>query len=367
MTQPSKPPLAAKLRAAFAGERDTGTLEALRSAGRAAYDELMAAEQVREDQVVDQVTPWAATQAVSSQLLAAWNGFVLQTLGEALLDADYAADKATVGFVPEVTHGQAYVWLSEVPEWIARARQARADPGYDLTADIDLPLRLPAWVVVESLPAEHVTAMMSAAPALRARVDAALYALERTNVTEEQTQAVNWLKKLASQAAAAADYAGALHSAGRDANLSGTTETNFKRALETWFYVGQLAAMPRLLASRPWEASAQTGTGTDTAGSITGALQTATAMVESATKLGANPTMDISIKVDKETIELHIHSCKVPANDRRALLAVYARVLNTHPIESPFDGGRTQLEATGTFGTYRVKIWTLLEGKDRPK
>ncbi|GES04119.1 hypothetical protein Acor_61850 [Acrocarpospora corrugata] len=204
--------------------------------------------------------------------------------------------------------------------------------------------------------------MMSAAPTLSARVDAALYALERTTTTDHHTQAVNWLKKLASQAAASADYASALHTATPDAPLATTPETNFKRALETWFYLGQLAAMPRLLADRPWTPTPPTP---DT--SITGALRTATTMIESATKFGADPTMDISIKTDKESIELHIHSYKVPAPHRRTLLAIYARILNTHPTESPFDRGRTQLEATSTYGPYKVKIWTLLEGKDRTK
>src|SRR5690348_16891174 len=42
MADPLRPTLMTKVRASLGGERDAGFLEALRSAGRVAYDELMA-------------------------------------------------------------------------------------------------------------------------------------------------------------------------------------------------------------------------------------------------------------------------------------------------------------------------------------
>src|SRR3954453_10630140 len=121
MADPFRPTLMTKLRAGLAGERDTVLLEALRGAGRGAYDELVAAETLRDELTAARTTVWAAPAAMASQLLAAWNAFVLQTLSESFLDADYAANPGTVGYVPPVTFTQASGWLSGVEGWISRA------------------------------------------------------------------------------------------------------------------------------------------------------------------------------------------------------------------------------------------------------
>src|SRR5690348_307039 len=106
MSDPLHPTLLTKMRASLARERDAALLEALRSAGKIAYDELLAAEKTREELTAAGVALWDAPPAVGSQLLAAWNAFVLQTLGEQFLDADYTANPRTVGFVPAVTFDQ---------------------------------------------------------------------------------------------------------------------------------------------------------------------------------------------------------------------------------------------------------------------
>lgn len=58
--------------------------------------------------------------------------FVLQTLGEAFLDADHAAHPGTVGYVPAVTARQVWSWLAAAGPWLSRARQARSAHGYDV-------------------------------------------------------------------------------------------------------------------------------------------------------------------------------------------------------------------------------------------
>jgi hypothetical protein len=112
VTGSRKPSLGTRLHAIVAGERGASALEALRTAGLATYDEMLRADRLRDEQVAGEISPWAAAPGVGSQLLAAWNAVVLQTLGEALLDADYAADRRTVGFVPQVTYEHAFVCLS---------------------------------------------------------------------------------------------------------------------------------------------------------------------------------------------------------------------------------------------------------------
>jgi hypothetical protein len=245
MADPLRPTLMTKMRAAIGGERDAAFLEALRAAGRVAYDELMVAEKIR----AQGASPWAVSAAVGSQNLATWNAFVLQTLGETFLDADYAAKPGTVGFVPPVTYDQAARWFAAVEGWVSRARQARVNPDYDISRELALPAGLPPWAEVDPCPPEHLSALLAAVPPIREHVDVAIYALERRGVPDRRRAAVNRLKQMAVEAAAATDYAVGLRTRRHDPTLHELIENNLKRALELWYHAGQLAAMPQLLDS----------------------------------------------------------------------------------------------------------------------
>ncbi|MEV8513717.1 hypothetical protein [Dactylosporangium sp. NPDC051484] len=243
--EPQQPSLLTRLRAGLAGERDAAYLEALRAAGRVAYDEILAADELRERLP----SLWNAPTAAASQLLAAWNAFVLQTLGETFLDADYAARPGTAGYVPPVTFDQAAAWLAAVGEWVSRARQARANPEYDIAMYTLLPAPLPPWAEVVSCPPEHLSALQAAVTPVRDHVEVALHALVRTGVPPQFESAVNRLHQDTAAAVAAVEYAAGLRTVGRHhARLHELIERNLKRALELWFRVGQLAAMPSLLA-----------------------------------------------------------------------------------------------------------------------
>ena len=47
-------------------------------------------------------------------LLAGWNAFFLQTMGDNLLSADYDADPKTLGYVPKITAEQALAFYNPV-------------------------------------------------------------------------------------------------------------------------------------------------------------------------------------------------------------------------------------------------------------
>ncbi|GAB1639880.1 hypothetical protein [Krasilnikovia sp. MM14-A1259] len=247
MADPLRPTLMTKMRASLGGERDAALLEAMRAAGRVAYGELMAAEKVRSEMAATGSSLWAAPASAGSQNLAAWNAFVLQTLGETLLDADYAAKPGTVGFVPPVTYDQTSRWFAAVESWVSRARQARANPDYDISRELTLPAGLPAWAEVEPCPPEHLAALLAAIPPVREHVDVTVFALEKAGVPENRRAAVNQLKQLAAEAAAATDYAIGLRTQRHHPSLHELIENNLKHALELWFHAGQLAAMPQLL------------------------------------------------------------------------------------------------------------------------
>ena len=141
------------------------SLESFRRAGAGVYGAYLQAEQQRQELAARHVHPWQAPAGTATQLLCTWNALVLQTLGEALLDADYRADPSTVGYLPAVTAEQAWAFFAQVEPWLARARQAAVSPGYRIADDVELPAVLPPWVRVEPCPRPHLDAMLSAARA----------------------------------------------------------------------------------------------------------------------------------------------------------------------------------------------------------
>jgi hypothetical protein len=407
MAEPSKPALVTRVRAAMAGELSTAPLEALRLAGRAAYDEWIAAERLREQQSLARHGAWATTPAVGSQMLAAWNALVLQTLGEALLDADYLANRGTVGFVPAVTYDQASAWLSAVAFWVFRAKQASADPQYDLRAEIDLPVTLPDWLPVEPFPAGHVAAMMSAAPLLGAHAAAALYALERTRVPDMSARAVRELKQLATQAAAEADYASALYYAGRNPELHDVIVSNIKDAVQAWCVVGQLASMPQLLAKFRSEYPARTkpnaapppgakprrgkpaaaivrpaipagagrapasighalapANGTNPPGKelspLSPMLRTAIALVEAVAAAHADAGFEI-VEVEAREIEVHVYEFRANAERCMALIDAYAQFLGVRARKENESNTGFTYKAMGVFDGANVDVWSIIK------
>ncbi len=249
MAAPTHPTIMTRLRALVAGERDAATVEALRAAGSAVYSTLATAETRRAALCADGQDPWTAPAHLGGYLAAAWNAFVCQSLAAALVDADYAADPGTVGFLPPVTFDQAWTWFSVADGWRRQAAQADANPGYLLTDVFDLPAALPAWVEVEPCPAAHLQAMLTALPSLREHAELAIFDLEKAATDDTRRRDVARLRQDAADAAAAVDYATALGAAAGRGRLHELIETNLKHAVAMWFRIGQLAALPGRIAS----------------------------------------------------------------------------------------------------------------------
>jgi hypothetical protein len=243
---PLQPGVITRVRAAWRGEQSAVALEAMRRAGKAAYAELLHADELRSEALAAG-SLWTAAPAVGSQLLAGWNAFVLQTLSEAFLDVDYRTAPGTVGFVPPATFEQVWTWLSAVEGWLSRVQQARRNPDYHLAKELALPAALPDWVHVTPCPRAHLTAMAAALPAIRSNAELAVFAAQRTETNPERQHAVNRLQQLAAEACAAGDYAAALQVEPEDDRLHQLVEDSLKRAIELWFEVGQLASIPALL------------------------------------------------------------------------------------------------------------------------
>jgi hypothetical protein len=246
MADDGEPGFATRMRAALRGERSAAALETLRDAGTAVYGELAAAEETRSGLLLGGVDMWTATPSVSGHLLATWNAFVLQTLGESLLTADYADRPGTAGYVPPVTFEQTWTWFAAASHWLGVARQARANPGYDPRHHFRVPADLPATVPADPPPAAYLAALLAAARPVRDHVDLALFDLERGDPAEPERADVNALRQWAAEAASAADLAGSVSGRENDERLRRYATAHVEHALRLWYHLGQLAAMPAL-------------------------------------------------------------------------------------------------------------------------
>lgn len=244
-----RPGVWGRLLAGAQGEVSAELLEAYRRAGRAIHPQLDAAEKRRFDLRLAGRTPWSAAPHESLELLCTWNAFALQTLGDRMLDADYAHQPATAYFVPRVTFDQVQAYYGQVEGWLARARQAAHDPGYRV--DVALPASLPSWSPVEPCPRAHLEGMMAAVEAMRLHAEAALHAFENAGTPPERQGDLGRLRALAAQAASKADYVRGLYAPNASQALHERVEEHAKTAVELYYRLGQLLSMPSLLWHSP--------------------------------------------------------------------------------------------------------------------
>ena len=247
MAQAEHPGIVTRMVAALRGEVNAATLEAYRGAGMRVYDVFAEVDLERKQ------TIGAAPVGERSRRVAVWNALVPQLLAEALLEADYAADPRTAGYLPQVTAEQARRLFALVEPWLARAQRGRVDPSFNLAAELTLPARLPAWVEAEPCPPAHLTAMIAACRRISAFADAALADAEAEGEGEGEGEGnpsprsgLPRLRQLWAEADTAVQYADALLRPGAGADLHEAIEDKLHRAVELWYLLGQLAADPHL-------------------------------------------------------------------------------------------------------------------------
>lgn len=225
-----------KIKASAHGEVSREGLDPYRVAGQGVYEYVMALDDAQR-----RGAPGVNDEVV---LLAGWVAFALQSLGDAMLDADAELDPSTAHYVPAVTAEQVMAFYEPVQAWIARARQAAASPSYSL--DVRLPEVLPDWVEVEPCPAAHLYALRLAVGQLQERTEAMLVGF---HAGPRYEHAREMIALGAAEAASAVEYANGLWggTTGRPpASVHEGVEANLKHATEAYFYLGQLIAMPNL-------------------------------------------------------------------------------------------------------------------------
>lgn len=226
--------LKTRMAAALKGEVPADELEAYRRAGGLVYAELELLE--------------GAADPLPSRRLCTWNAFVLQSIGEHLLDSDYAADSSTVGYVPPVTARQVGACFAQVEGWVSRARQSAGNPAYQVDKELRLPADLPEWAEADPCPLPHLNGMLAAARAIRQHAEVALGGIEERAAMWHR-ESLQRLRQLGAEAATAADYAEGLLHTDPGPRMHEAIEQRLQRALELYYHLGQLIAMPTLIAS----------------------------------------------------------------------------------------------------------------------
>lgn len=231
--------------AKMVGEVSADTLEAYRRASLAVYDALDHVESHRQQARESGKNAWTIPAARKAEILCTWNSFVLQTLGDHLLQADYEGDPQTVGFVPAITADQILSYYTQVEGWLNRAQQAHYNPDYKL--DLYVPAQLPAWSEVEPCPNAHLVGMLEAMVAVRDHTQAALSFLDESLPNDDkQKKELNIIRQLQASAMTKARYAADMMSGSPSRDVHERVEEHVKDAIEGLFLLGQLLAMPEL-------------------------------------------------------------------------------------------------------------------------
>lgn len=250
MTEPTalRPTIATRLISRWRGEVAAHTVEAYRQASTAVYQDLIAAERLRDRLAGCGISLWEAQPGHWSQLLCTWNAYALHTLGDQLVEADYRADRFTVGYLPPVTEQQAITFFDGVEQWSALARRAAHDPNYDVSKRLSLPAALPQWQ--DPCPGAHFEAALAAAGMLRDHAQGALADYTRAGVPQARRALTATLDGLLAEADAAVSFVEMLWTPNAPEAVHLRAQSSVRRALAKYYLVGQLLAMPVLLERR---------------------------------------------------------------------------------------------------------------------
>lgn len=243
----TNPTVMTRLRAAFKGEVAASDLEAYKTAGLSVYELLSTIDQRRKEMLLSGTNPWDVEQSTQTQLFAGWVAYALQTLGDDFVEADYAADAGTVGYVPPVTLEQSMNFYAEVGDWVSVSREAAVNPAY--RQGVTRLVSLPEWVEVEPCPIAHLQAMVKAATKLGERAEALMVDVRAARLDDKQHQQLKRVEQLLVRGNTYRERAerlwGTLDIVSEE--LHEQVEGNVKEAIQVFFDAGQLLAMPSLI------------------------------------------------------------------------------------------------------------------------
>jgi hypothetical protein len=246
---PPRPTNWNRLVAKLQGEVPAAELEAFRRASGPVMELLEQVERRRLECSIDGMDPWTVPPATRAAFLCAWNAFVLQTLGDELLYADYRAEPRTPHFVPPETAKQVLRFYEPVEGWVNRGGQAQANPDYRL--DVEVPAAIPAWVQVDPFPTAHLDGLLHAIRAVRDHAGMAMEFLPATPPAEREKEVqLNRIRQLHASAQTRARYAEDLCGTDPVPEVRDRAAEHAQAAISQFYLLGQLVADPQLAAAQ---------------------------------------------------------------------------------------------------------------------
>lgn len=221
------------LRSTVRGEVSITDLEARRHAGAIAYSLAEEADALQ-----------GADRGAQLFRLCAWNAFAFQTIVDTLVECDARDHPPTAGYVPRSTLRFASPCADEVPQWIRYARMAQGDPNLQLAGRV--PAALPRWQHDEPTTRGELFGLRTAYEALQPRVETSLQALAAAGAAEASV--LGQMRRMLAEMTSAAEYAVALLRPDLGPVDRGEARARLLDALDRALELGQVLAMPSLLA-----------------------------------------------------------------------------------------------------------------------
>ncbi|HEU4562283.1 MAG TPA: hypothetical protein VFS20_30920 [Longimicrobium sp.] len=238
----SRPTFWQRVMGPLRGEVSAAALEAYRRASGLVYELIAESEHRRHNYAVAGIDAWSVPPALRAEAICAWNAYALQTVGDAIVDADYQESPATARYVPHETAQQVLRFYVEVEGWLNLAHQARANPAFRLKVNVPAPL--PRWGTAP-LSRAQLRGVLAAMRSLESHASAAVASL--SNPEPEHRAWKGQLATIAQAHASAvttARYADELCGSELVPEVHRRAEPHVKRAIEQLHRVAQLAADP---------------------------------------------------------------------------------------------------------------------------
>lgn len=227
---------------ALQGQLPLMTLEEQCSAGQHIHREFDEVERLRRDLLTSRADPRQFPPDVAGRLLSVWNAYVLQTIGEHLLEA---VRYRTFGTVRAEVVSRILDFVGPADRWMYQARLAEADPSYRVEDHIDLPAEPPAWPDQRYRSYPLSAAMAAAVQQIHATGETILTEASRTLVPSGED--LYQLQEILDNAAGAVEYAVGPHDA---LGVPVSPAVHLRHALRMLFLFGQATAMPALLETQ---------------------------------------------------------------------------------------------------------------------
>ncbi|WP_460344785.1 hypothetical protein [Actinoallomurus acanthiterrae] len=180
----------------------------------------------------------------AEELVALWAAYVLQMLGEQLLDADHAAHPQAPGFVSMTTAEQVLLLFDEVDSWMSRS----GGPATELSGrsgPVCFAAPFPRWVRIEPHPRAHLLAMVTAGKEISERAVSLL--TEGVRAARLRTQHVEALRSTLAESSATIYFAEKMLAEGPGRGDRAATAHHLQHSIETLYGFGWLATGARLI------------------------------------------------------------------------------------------------------------------------